>query len=81
MFHSFSYGNITSVVSYSVWFTDITKTKKIFDVEYTNRNSRKQAEKIIYNVYNVDGLTIKKTVTDIVTYVGVIETTRVRTVT
>lgn len=80
MFHSFSYGP-TPYVSYSVWFTDISKTKKIFDVEYQNRNQRKQAEKIIYKVYETDGLNVKNTVTDIITYVGVLETTRTRTVT
>jgi hypothetical protein len=80
MFHSYSYGPIP-FVSYSCWFTDSSKTQKIYDVEYQNRNSRKQAEKIIYKSYNPDGVTIKSTVIDIITYVGVFETTRIRTVT
>jgi hypothetical protein len=67
-------------VSYSCWYTDSTKTKKIYDVEYANRNSRKQAEKITYKTYFEDGVTVKSTTIDIITYVSVFEATRIRTV-
>lgn len=80
MYHSFSYGPMP-YVSYSAWYTDTSKTQLIYDVEYTDRNSRKQAEKIIHRVFQPDGVTLKYSVTDIVTYVGILESTRIRTVT
>lgn len=80
MYHSSSMG-IKPFLSYSVWYEDVTKTKKIYDVEYLSRNSRKQAEIIIRKVYHEDGVTVKNTATDIITYDGPCETTRTRTVT
>jgi len=82
LFYSTSFGTgPRPFVSYSAWFEDDTKTKLIADVEYLNRNSRQQAEKIIYKVYQEDGITVKNSATDIITYVGVVKGTTRRTVT
>ena len=83
MFHSISRGTTSltnHLVSQSIWYTDISKSAKIFETEYTNRNTAQQAQKIVYKVYEQDGFTVKTTVTDIITYSGIYETTRIRTV-
>lgn len=79
MIHDFIYFS-PPFVSASIWWTDVTRTQKIVEKIYT-RNGRKQATQIVYNVYENDGITVKTKVTDIVTYSGVLEVSRSRTVT
>jgi hypothetical protein len=81
MFHSCTYYPNIPIVSASTWFTDVSMNYKIFETIYKTRNSKKQATEIIYNVYYEDGLTIKSQATDIVTYNGIVESSRLRTVT
>ena len=81
MYHSCTYYPTIPVISASTWFTDGSKNYKICETIYKTRNSRKQATEIIYNAYFEDGITVKSTATDIVTYNGIIEASRLRTVT
>ena len=81
MYHSCVYYQGAPVISASIWFTDVSKTNKIFETIYKTRNSKKQATEIIYNAYYEDGITVKSTVTDIVIYNGIAEASRLRTVT
>lgn len=82
MYHSCTYYEGCPVVSASTWFTDSSKTNKIFETIYKTRNNKKQATEIIYNVYYEDGITIKSTATDIITYNSFgFEGSRLRTVT
>ena len=80
MVHSFSYSPRPPFVSSSVWFSDSSKTQRIFEIDYGIRNSRKQATQIVYKVYESDGLTVKTTIRDIVTYEGPVEVSRTRTI-
>lgn len=63
-----------------VWYADVNKTKKLFEIQYLDRNSKKQATRITYTVYHSDGNSIKSNVEDIITYNGPLETNRTRTV-
>lgn len=81
MYHSCTYYPSLPVISASTWYTDISKTYKIFETIYKSRNFRKQATEIIYNVYFEDGITLKSSATDIITYNGIAEASRLRTVT
>lgn len=81
MYHSCTYYPTIPIISASTWFTNVSMSNKIYETIYKTRNSKKQATEIIYNVYNEDGITIKTTATDIVTYNGIVESNRLRTVT
>ena len=81
MYHSCVYYPGAPFISASLWFTDSSKTNKIFETEYSERNNRKQATTIIYRVYNEDGFSLKTTITDIITYSGITELSRTRMVT
>lgn len=63
-----------------IWYTSASKDKKIFEVEYNNRNSKNQATEILYTVYNFDGISIKSKMQDIITYSGPLELNRTRLV-
>lgn len=61
------------------WWTDNTATTKIFEVNYT-RNAAQCATTIQWKVYDAAGTTVLSTVTDTVTYSGIIETSRTRSI-
>jgi len=79
LFYSCSYEENKPFVSSSCWYTDISKSQKIFEKIFI-RNSKHIAEQIVYKVYNEDGVTVKTTITDIVTYDGVFEQSRQRNI-
>lgn len=63
------------------WYTDITKTKKIVE-KLVTRNSSKMPTSIVWNSYDIDGITILHTVTDTINYtMNVFESNRTRTIT
>jgi hypothetical protein len=61
------------------WWVDNTATVKIFEANYT-RNAAHAATVIQWKVYDASGTTVLTTVTDTVTYTGVTETSRTRTI-
>jgi hypothetical protein len=63
-----------------IWYTDVTKTNKILEIEYNNRNNLQQAQQVIYKIYSSDGITIKQTITDVFVYNGATEQTVTRTI-
>lgn len=62
-----------------VWWTDNTKTSKICD-KTTTYNPNKTPATIQYRAYDTDGVTVLATVTDTMTYSGVFELSRTRTI-
>lgn len=62
------------------WYDDNTKAKKIVELLIT-RNANKTPATETWNMYNTDGVTILVTVVDTMTYSGVNETSRTRTIT
>jgi hypothetical protein len=64
--------------SSQIWYVDAGLTGRIFAIFYT-RNMLQQATTVVYQMYAADGVTVDVTVTDAVTYVGVVEVLRVRT--
>lgn len=79
MVKSMSYAS-TPFVSSAVWYTDVSKTGKIFEIDFGVRNSRKQSTEVLYHVYEPDGTTVKNTVQDLVTYEGPRESNRIRNI-
>ena len=63
-----------------VWWESAAKLKKIMQTTYT-RNGSQQATTVEHIVYQSDGSTPAKTVTDTVTYSGAYETSRTRAIT
>ena len=63
----------------SIWYTDATKTKKIVEQLVTYNPNRTPATEQ-WKAYAVDGVTVLATVTDAITYDGVFETSRTRTI-
>lgn len=61
------------------WYTDNTATVKILEKLIT-RDSLQRATTIQWVMYDTDGTTVLASVTDTVTYTGLIETSRVRTI-
>jgi hypothetical protein len=61
------------------WWTDNTATEKIFEVNYT-RNAAQCATTVEWKVYDTGGVTVLSTITDTITYSGIIETSRTRTI-
>lgn len=63
-----------------VWFTDGTLTKKLVEKLITY-NSNNIPTVIVWNMYDIDGVTVIESITDTMTYVNnAFETTRVRTI-
>lgn len=63
-----------------IWWLDIAKTKKLIE-KLIIYNPSKEPTTITWNLYNIDGITIIHTITDIITYTNnVFETTRVRSI-
>lgn len=73
-------GNNNRILSSSIWYLDNTKNVKLFEIEYANRNNKNQSEKIIYNIYEDDGVNLKTKIIDIITYNNIYELSRIRTV-
>lgn len=63
----------------SIWYTDATRTKKIVEQLVTYNNNHTPATEQ-WKAYDVDGVTVLATVTDAITYDGVFETSRTRTI-
>lgn len=63
----------------SIWYTDSSKTKKIVEQQVTYNENRTIATEQ-WRAYDVDGTTVLATVTDAITYQGVVETARTRTI-
>lgn len=62
-----------------IWWLDVGMTKKIVDKTVT-RNFNKTPSTIVWRMFDVNGTTILTTITDIITYSGVFEVNRVRTI-
>jgi hypothetical protein len=77
-YHEFTYYQ-NVFVSTSIWYVDVSKSQKIIEKSYI-RNNKQQATNVFYKLYNVDGISTKSTVEDIITYAGAVEASRVRTV-
>ena len=63
-----------------IWWESAAKLKKIVE-ETVTYNSQKLITSDEWKVYNTDGVTVLKTATDTITYSGVFETNRTRTIT
>ena len=61
------------------WYTDATKAKKVFEIEYTRTGPH--ATSVVRRVYQADGVTVKKVATDTITRAGAFETSRTRVIT
>jgi len=62
-----------------IWWTDSGKTDKIVE-ETVTYNANKTINTDEWKVYDTDGSTVLATVTDTITYSGVFETSRTRTI-
>ena len=61
-----------------VWYESVSKAKKIVSLETTWTGIKKTAEEL--EIYDTDGSTVLFTITDAITYTGLKETSRTRTV-
>jgi hypothetical protein len=62
----------------SIWWTDVSKTKKIVDKAIV-RNQNKTPATITWKSYSTDGTTVLTTVVDTIVYSGAFEISRTRT--
>jgi hypothetical protein len=62
----------------AIWWTSVARTQRIADVTIT-RNDKQQPTVIQWRAYESDGVTVAESYTDTITYVGISESTRVRT--
>jgi len=60
-----------------VWYEDVTKAKKL--VEKTIGGSAVAPSPITWKMYDTDGSTVLITLVDMITYMGIVETSRTRT--
>ena len=65
-----------------IWWESASKLKKLVEKTITRTGSGTNAAPtpIVWQMYDTDGTTVLSTVTDAVTYSGVIETSRARTI-
>jgi hypothetical protein len=63
-----------------IWWTSSAKTSKIVE-ETVTYNANKTIATDVWEAYDVDGSTVLVTVTDTISYSGVFETSRTRTIT
>lgn len=63
-----------------IWWTSSSKTAKIVDKVITYGNTRAKISQVQYKVYDTDGVTVLATVTDTISYNGIFETSRTRTI-
>lgn len=62
-----------------IWYEDVTKTQKIIEKTIT-RNPNLTPITVQWKAYDSDGVTLLSTVTDTITYSGVFELSRVRSI-
>ena len=62
-----------------IWYDDITKTKKIVEKTIIY-NANKSVSSVTWKVYDTDGTTLLATVSDAITYSGIFEINRTRTI-
>jgi len=62
-----------------IWWEDNTKVKKIVE-ETITYNANKTVNTDEWKVYDADGSTVLATVTDTISYSGIFETSRTRTI-
>ena len=60
-----------------IWYEDAGKTKKIVELTIT-RNANQTPSSEVWKMYDTDGTTVLLTVTDTISYNGILETTRTR---
>jgi hypothetical protein len=79
-FTSGAYKETTGTVfpSAIIWWESSSKLKKIISVDVTWSSALVTQE--VWKVYDTDGSTVLATVTDVITYSGVFETSRTRTI-
>lgn len=66
-----------------IWYTDATKTKKYVEKTITRSGggaTMTAPTPIVWTMYDTDGTTVKATVSDAITYSGIFEVNRTRTV-
>lgn len=63
----------------AIWYTDNTKVGKIVELTVTY-NANKTIATEVWKMYDTDGSTVLVTVTDTITYSGIIENTRTRAI-
>ena len=63
----------------AIWWTSSGKTSKIVELTIT-RNANKTPATEEWKMYDTDGSTVLVTVTDTISYSGIVETTRTRTI-
>jgi hypothetical protein len=63
-----------------IWWVSSAKTAKIVEKLIT-RNANQIPTTIVWNMYASDGVTVVQSVSDAITYSGIIETSRTRTIT
>jgi hypothetical protein len=61
-----------------IWWESSAKLKKIVSLDTTWTGAKITQE--VWEVYDIDGSTVLATVTDVISYVGVFETSRTRTI-
>jgi len=61
-----------------IWYESVSKAKKIVELTTTWAGIKKTAE--VWKVYDTDGSTVLATVTDAISYSGIKETSRTRTI-
>jgi len=62
-----------------IWWESIAQTEKIVEKTYTY-NPNKTVSQVVWQMYDTDGVTILVTVTDVITYSGIFETSRTRSI-
>lgn len=83
-FEGFASGSYREIVgglipSSITWYTDNTKAKKIVEKILT-RNVNNTPNTIRWQAFAEDGVTVMATVTDTITYTGIVEASRTRAV-
>jgi len=64
----------------SIWFVDTTRTKKIIETHIVY-NANMTPSTTQYKIYDIDGVTVLSTLTDTISYNGIFEVSRTRTLT
>lgn len=86
--HGFASGAYKTVVgglfpTAVTWWTDATQTKKVVEKLITRSGggaTNLKPTPIVWKVYDTDGVTLLQTISDAITYVGVAEANRTRTI-
>jgi hypothetical protein len=63
----------------AVWWESAAQTEKIVELTIT-RNANKTPATEVWKMFDTDGTTVLVTVTDTISYSGIVETTRTRTI-